>query len=127
MKLTTIMDGLSEIHDSITDNKSHLIIDNAIIKLTEQRKQIRKLEKEITELHEIVKAEAIKEFANKLNEEITRALESNFNARSRIWDNNPEYMTDPTFIIINGKISALTGLDIYVKSLVAEMGDDNNG
>ena len=70
-----------------------------------------------------VRAESIKEFADRLKKEITRALDSNCKTRAKRRE-KPDYMSDPLIDVINGKIDALTGMQFCIKRVEKEMVGD---
>jgi hypothetical protein len=74
------------------------------------------------------KAEAIKEFADKVHTEIHGALESNYNARREHidkWRDPNAYIGGDFVPMVEGKITALRGIDDFIDETYKEMvGED---
>ena len=72
------------------------------------------------------KSEAIKEFAEQVQEEITNALHSNYKARGEKAQEIPIYTESEFLSYCSGKIDCLRGLADFIDNLVKEMAGDNN-
>lgn len=81
------------------------------------------LENFATEYDNKIKAEAIKEFAEKVFKEIQDAIISNDKAKNeRIEKHNVDRYEDDFCIMCDGKIMALGGIRYFIKNLLKEMG-----
>ena len=95
--------------------------------LGEQRAEIERLKAEVKfsdyleyEATNQIKAEAIKEFADKMHTEIHQALESNYKARAERIEKYNIGETDEFISYCEGKIAALRGIDDFVDSTTKE-------
>lgn len=78
----------------------------------------------ILRMVETIKAEAVKEFAEKVHTEIYEALESNYKARQEHinkWKDPNAYIGGGFVSMCDGKIAALRGIDYFIDNLVKEM------
>ena len=105
--------------------------DECLKDLKKAHAEIERLKKEnnqftdIGKLYSEIKAESIKEFAERLKEEIVEALKSNYNAQNeRILKTNK---VDEFVKYCDGKIAALRGIDDFLDDLLKEMVGDSNG
>lgn len=74
-----------------------------------------------------IKAEAIKEFAKKVNDEITNAIISNGRAiEERETKHNVDRYEDNFCSMCDGKIIALGGIKLFMQDLLKEMVGDSN-
>lgn len=71
------------------------------------------------------KAEAVREFAEKINEEIEQALKNNYERKREHMEKTQHY--DDFSIYCNGKIDCLRGLQEFTNNLVKEMAGDSDG
>jgi hypothetical protein len=81
------------------------------------------LENYASEYDSKIKAEAIKEFANELHEEIEKALENNYKVKQeRLGKLIALGITEPDTLLqyIEGKIDCLRGLKFFIKEMVGE-------
>lgn len=77
---------------------------------------------------ELIKAEAIKEFADKIYSEITNAIISNGKAIvERVDKHGVDRYEDNFCSMCDGKIMALGGIKFFIKDLVKEMVGADNG
>ncbi len=77
-------------------------------------------ENAVNAYHE-AKAEAIKEFAERLHTEILQALESNYRARAERERKTFNFAEDVLWSYCSGKVHCLDGLKRFVNDLVKEM------
>lgn len=71
---------------------------------------------------ETIKSEAIKEFAEKVYDEITEAIINNSDViENRVKKHNANRYEDAICIMCDGKIMALGGIKYFMKNLVKEM------
>lgn len=68
-----------------------------------------------------IKAEGIKEFAEKIKEEIAKALESNYKARAEKENENIDFNSDIIWHYCTGKIHCLQGIDGFIDYTSKEM------
>ena len=73
------------------------------------------------ELHKRAKAEAVKEFADKMHTEIHQAIESNCKARAERMGKTEDYALDAIISYCNGKIDCLRGIDGFVDETYKEI------
>ena len=98
--------------------------------LREDSKRLKKVQMQLDDLcimHHIIRAEAIKEFAKEIHNEIEKALTNNYEVRGKRMANLGVAGTDEFVSQCTGKIYALRGIDEFIDNLVKEMVGDNNG
>lgn len=119
--------------DEQIEKEIYLIRDTiSIIKRQKEKLELsRKNNKAIMQTIADVRAEAIKGFAEKTQNEIKEAIESNYKAKEERVETlgkyglpvNPE---DDFLMYCDGKIHALSGLSYFVEQTAKEMVGDNN-
>ena len=94
--------------------------------------EIERLKKEnhrfadIGKMYSEIRAEAYKEFAEQVQEEIADALHSNYKARGEKAQEIPIYTESEFLSYCSGKIDCLRGLADFIDNLVKEMEGDSN-
>ena len=108
------------------DLQSTSIISNALDLIKRQQAEIEELKNAKVEnafilASDKIKSEAVKEFADRVKEEIKQALESNYDAKTERMKKPKIDMADEFVSYCEGKIHCLRGLDCYIDNLVKEM------
>ena len=99
--------------------------------INRQKAEIERLQKESNQFADIgkmyseIKADAIKEFAELIYDEITNAIINNNDViENRVKKHNANRYEDGFCMMCDGKITALGGIKYFIKNLVKEMVGD---
>jgi uncharacterized protein YjgD (DUF1641 family) len=76
---------------------------------------------DIGKMYSEIKAEAIKDFAERVKEEIEDALKSNYKAKTEHIEKHYQCISCDLLATIRGKIDALRGIDDFIDNLLKEM------
>lgn len=105
---------------------------NTINLIERQQSEIERLNKEVDRLsqdalyHDGQVADAIKEFAEKVHNEIEEAVESNYRVKEERVAKTDDY-GDSFVSWVDGKIIALRGIDEYMEELLEKMMGGKDG
>ena len=134
-----VSSNCTECPHNTEDGCTDALIQNAIDLINGQRMEIERLKKEIERLQKAIqvqdimldkqdyklkraKTEAVKEFADKVNREITEAIISNDKAiAEREKKHKVNRYEDNFCAMCDGKVVALSGLKSFIDNLVKEM------
>jgi hypothetical protein len=123
-RLTTLSElGKMRANDYRVMRDRALKAEKEIERLQIRLRKVRNQFTDLSKMHSEIKAEAIKEFANELYEEIEKALENNYKVKQeRLGKLIALGITEQDTLLqyIEGKIDCLRGLKWFIKEMVGE-------